>query len=118
MARGAVTLMAALLLVIGVAWTGVSPRAAASANPVGTGVRIQVKNFAFEPAAITIKVGQKLTWTNDDVVPHTATADHNVWDSGQVAPGHSFTVTVIRPGMYEYTCLNHPFMHAKVIAVK
>jgi plastocyanin len=77
-------------------------------------IQIQMKNFAFDPPAITIRAGQTLSWTNDDVVPHTATADGKTWDSGQMAPGRSYTVTVTKPGMYEYTCSNHPFMRAKV----
>jgi len=84
--------------------------AAAGARPV----QIQMKNFAFDPPAITVRAGQTLTWTNGDVVPHTATADGKTWDSGQMAPGRSYTVTVTKPGTYEYTCSNHPFMRAKV----
>jgi len=113
--RGGAIVAAGLLLlsaVVGV--TADSPRvadAAAGARPV----QIQMKNFAFDPPAIAIKAGQTLTWTNDDVVPHTATADGKTWDSGQMAPGRSYTVTVTKPGTYEYTCSNHPFMRAKVI---
>src|SRR5579864_9692712 len=92
------------------------PPAAVEATAATAAVRpIQMKNFAFDPPAITIKAGQTLSWTNDDVVPHTATADRHTWDSGQMAPGRSYTVTVTTPGTYEYTCSNHPFMRAKVI---
>src|SRR5579864_4019021 len=85
--------------------------ATAAARPI----QIQMKNFAFDPPVITIKAGQTLSWTNDDVVPHTATANGKTWDSGQMAPGRSYTVRVTKPGKYEYTCSNHPFMHAKVV---
>jgi plastocyanin len=95
-----------------------TPARAAAASPAGRPIQIQMKNFAFDPPALTIKAGQTLTWTNDDVVPHTATADGKTWDSGQMAPGRSYTVTVTKPGTYEYTCSNHPFMRAKVIATK
>src|SRR3954452_493257 len=34
---------------------------------------VAIKNFAFGPSAETVKVGQKVTWTNDDDAPHTVT---------------------------------------------
>ena len=110
--RGAGIAAATLLLLpAAVRVADTSPRAAEAAGPP---IQIQMKNFAFDPPAIAIKAGQTLTWTNDDVVPHTATADGKTWDSGQMAPGRSYTVTVTKPGTYEYTCSNHPFMRAKV----
>ena len=116
--RAAGVVAAALSLLAGVAWIAVSPPRAPAAAAAGGRVPIQMKNFAFDPAATTVRVGQTLSWTNDDVVPHTATADQKAWDSGQMAPGRSFTVTVTKPGTYGYTCANHPFMHAKVIVTK
>jgi plastocyanin len=106
---------ATLALLAGVVWmTQAPPRnVALAAGPQR--VQIQMKNFAYAPAAITINAGQTLTWTNDDVVPHTTTADLKTWDSGQLAPGRSFTVTVRKPGTYAYTCSIHPFMHAKIV---
>ncbi|HEV2281939.1 MAG TPA: cupredoxin family copper-binding protein [bacterium] len=95
-----------------------TPALATAATAAVRPIQIRVKNFAFDPPAITVKAGQTLSWTNDDVVPHTATADGKTWDSGQMAPGRSYTVTVTKPGTYGYTCSNHPFMHAKVIVTK
>lgn len=91
-----------------------SPRTAAAAGPV----QIQMKNFAFDPPTITISAGQTLVWTNDDVVPHTSTANAKAWDSRHVDPGHSFKVTLTKPGMYDYGCSIHPFMHAKIVVMK
>jgi len=116
-ARGAGFVAAALLLPAAVGVTVYSPHASAAAAGARP-IQIQMKNFAFDPPAITIKAGQKLTWTNDDVVPHTSTADRKMWDSGQMAPGRSYTVTVTKPGTYEYACSVHPFMRAKVIVTK
>jgi plastocyanin len=96
----------------------IAPLAPQTAATVGTGAQIRIKNFAFGPATTTLEAGQKLTWINDDPIPHTATAQDKQWDSGQVAPGKSFTVTITKPGIYVYTCLIHPFMQAKVIVTK
>ena len=43
-------------------------RSAAPATPV------QIKNFAFMPQPLTVKVGTTVTWTNSDDDPHTVTA--------------------------------------------
>ena len=32
-----------------------------------------MQNIAFDPKAVTVKVGQKVTWTNDDSVDHNVT---------------------------------------------
>ena len=109
---------AALSLLPVIVGATVSPPRAAAAAAGARPIQIEMKNFAFAPAATTIKAGQTLTWTNDDVVPHTATADQKAWDSGQMAPGRSYTVTVTKPGTYEYACSIHPFMHAKVIVTE
>jgi plastocyanin len=106
---------AALLVSTAVVWTAVSPRRTAAA---GTPVQIQMKNFAFTPPVISVSAGQPLVWTNDDVVPHTTTAGKKAWNSGEVAPGHSYTVMLTKPGTYEYACTIHTFMHAKIIVTQ
>ncbi|HLW58606.1 MAG TPA: cytochrome D1 domain-containing protein [bacterium] len=82
------------------------------------GVQIRMATFAFGPATVTVRAGQRVTWIDGDPVPHTATAKDGRWDSGQVVPGGSFTVTMTKPGTYEYFCGDHPFMQAKVIVTK
>lgn len=79
---------------------------------------IRMATFAFGPSAVTVRVGQRVTWINGDPVPHTATAKDLRWTSGQLVPGGSFTMTMTRPGTYEYFCGDHPFMQAKVIVTK
>ena len=44
--------------------------------PVATD-KVSIKNFAFAPAAITVKAGTTVTWTNADQDPHTVTSDRN-----------------------------------------
>jgi len=113
----AVIATAGVWLLAGVLWNAISPGPTA-ATAAAAPVQIEMKNFAFDPPAIAVKAGQTLTWTNGDVVPHTATAATKAWDSGQMAPGRSYAVTLTKPGTYEYACSNHPFMHAKVIVTK
>ena len=37
--------------------------------------RSRWQNIAFDPKDVTVKVGQKITWTNDDTTDHNVTAD-------------------------------------------
>ncbi|HLJ59385.1 MAG TPA: cupredoxin domain-containing protein [bacterium] len=93
----------------------VAPIAAQAPQATGAGAQIHIKNFAYGPVTVTVGTGQQVTWVNDDAVPHTATAAGKQWDSGQLAPGSSFTVTMTKPGTYVYNCEVHPFMQAKVV---
>ena len=67
-----------------------------------------IENFAFAPA--NIRVGETLTWTNVDGVPHTVKAgpegDGGDFDSGFIGPGQSFSVRFDELGMYPRSCEN------------
>ena len=74
-----------------------------------------IKGFSFQPDVLKVKVGAKVTWTNDDTVAHTVTADTNSFASGNLQPGGSFSFAFTRPGTYAYHCSIHPSMHGSVI---
>jgi len=44
-----------------------------------------------------------------------ASSDGGLSNSGDIAPGESFTMTFDRPGTYAYHCSNHPAMQGTVI---
>ena len=77
--------------------------------------RATIKGFSFQPDVVKVKVGAKVTWTNDDTVAHTVTADTNSFASGNLQPGGSFSFTFTRPGTYAYHCSIHPSMHGSVV---
>ena len=80
--------------------------------------QIHIRAFMFSGGTVNVATGHSVTWINDDVVPHTATAqtDHGkLWDTGQVIPGSSMTVRMTKPGTYVYQCDDHPFMLAKLV---
>ena len=55
--------------------------------------------------------GQSVTFTNNDSVAHTTTSTSNAWDSGEIQPGASYTLTApSTPGTYTFHCSIHPFM--------
>jgi plastocyanin len=74
-----------------------------------------IRGFSFQPDVLKAKVGVKVTWTNDDTVAHTVTADTNSFASDHLQPGGSFSFTFTRPGTYTYHCSIHPSMHGSVV---
>ena len=90
--------------------TATATAAAATATNAAT-----IKGFSFQPEVLKVKVGAKVTWTNDDTVAHTVTADTNSFASGNLQPGGSFSFAFIRPGTYAYHCSIHPSMHGSVV---
>jgi len=87
---------------------------AASTTPAPSGAKaeaVAIEGFAFAPSTIRAKVGQKITWTNDDAAAHTVTAKSGgELDSGNLAQGASFSFTPERAGTIEYFCAIHPTM--------
>jgi nitrite reductase (NO-forming) len=64
---------------------------------------------------LTIKVGTTVTWTNDDNQLHTVTAVDGSFDSGFLDPSATFSYTFGEVGDFEYFCLPHPWMRARVV---
>ena len=77
-------------------------------------VSVAIKNFAFSPATLSVKAGTKVTWTNNDSMAHTVTADSGLFDSGTIAPGASFSFTFASVGTVSYHCNFHPSMKGSV----
>ena len=76
---------------------------------------VTIANYSYSPATLTIKVGDTVTWTNQDSVGHTATADDNSFDTGILTKGKSGTITFNKAGTYPYHCTPHPVMKGTII---
>jgi plastocyanin len=79
------------------------------------GAQVVMKNFAFDPASVTIKAGDSVTWTNQDSTTHTVTADNGEFKSSDIAPGATFTFKFEKAGTFAYHCSIHPTMKATVV---
>jgi plastocyanin len=90
-----------------------SPSPSAAASPVAT-TSVNIANFAFSPAAITVKVGSTVTWTNQDEDAHTVAITGSP-TSPALQNGDRFTHTFAQPGTYSYICSIHPYMHGMVV---
>jgi plastocyanin len=88
-----------------------------SSSTMNTPNSVSIKNFAFSVATLSISAGTQVTWTNNDATTHTVTADDGSFDSGNIAPGGSFSHTFSSMGTVNYHCQIHPMMKAAV-AVK
>ena len=76
---------------------------------------VQVVDFAFEPATLTVPVGATVTWTNTGNRRHTVTADDGSFDSGRLDPGEQFSQTFDQPGTFTYLCGFHPEMTGTIV---
>ena len=93
-------------------------KAGAGAAAAGGGegaAKAEMRGMAFGPNRIEIAAGSTVTWTNNDPLVHTVTADDGSWNSGEIEPGKTWSRTFTQPGEYAVHCTPHPFM--KVIIV-
>jgi plastocyanin len=82
--------------------------------PVATD-SVAIKNFAFSPAVVTVRVGTTVTWTNSDQDAHTVTATGGAFRSPTMNTADTFRYTFTEAGRYDYLCTIHPFMTATVV---
>lgn len=75
---------------------------------------VGISNFAFQPASLTIAVGDTVTWTNSDDVAHTATSTDGTFASGNLDPGQSFSFTFTSAGTFAYACDYHAAMQGTI----
>ncbi|HEX6575704.1 MAG TPA: plastocyanin/azurin family copper-binding protein [Gemmatimonadaceae bacterium] len=76
-----------------------------------------IRDFQFSPQQVQIKPGAKVTWVNcgpQGDESHTSTSNSNVWDSGLLAPGATFTREYAQAGSFPYHCTPHPGMTGTV----
>lgn len=88
----------------------------ASGTPSGgsgaAAVTVHIKDFAFNPADVTVNKGDTVVWVNDDNVPHIVKFPD--FQSGTLATGDSFEHRFDAAGEYAYVCGIHASMQGKV----
>lgn len=92
-----------------------------------TGSTVAIQDFSFTPQTLTVKAGTKVTWTNNDSTVHdvastdgpgTDASTTDLFSSGSMSGGQSFSYTFTKAGTYYYECTIHASMatmHATVI---
>lgn len=89
--------------------------AAPTAAPVAS-TNVVIRDFAFTPRTIQVKVGSTVTWTNQDGDAHTVDFKPS---GGSISPvletGATFSRTFGSVGTFAYICSIHPEMHGTVV---
>jgi plastocyanin len=80
--------------------------------------KVKIVEFVYGPDPVTVQVGGKVTWQNEDTAPHTATADDGSFDTGTIERGKIKSETFKQAGTFTYFCEIHPTMHGTVEVVE
>jgi 3',5'-cyclic-AMP phosphodiesterase len=88
---------------------------ARASKPLGPS-EIGIDNFNFTPPVLTVKAGSKVTWINNDDVPHLIVNVQNKFKQSPVLDtDQTFSTTLTRPGTYNYFCSLHPKMQGTIV---
>ncbi|WP_206785574.1 plastocyanin/azurin family copper-binding protein [Amycolatopsis sp. MtRt-6] len=105
--RRAALAVAGLLVFLNVPFAG--PATAATQQ-------VMMQDYAYSPTALTVRVGDTVTWMQHDQAPHdvVTTSAPVAFRSPQLSAGQSWSYTFRQPGTYQYYCSVHPDMRASV----
>ena len=77
---------------------------------------IAMKDVKFVPERLTIKVGETVTWRNDESLDHNVVAQKGEnFRSRAFGEGGTYTFTARKPGTIDYVCNLHPGMDGQLI---
>lgn len=76
-------------------------------------LEVHTAGETFSPAVLTIEVGQTVTFINDDDDEHTATSSS--FDTGELNPGDTATVTFDTAGSFRFVCRFHSDMQGEIV---
>jgi amicyanin len=107
--------MQARRLSIAVALAGLTVATALTAAAAAAPALVSIENFSFAQPTLTVAAGTKVTWTNNDDIPHTVRAVDGSFHSPAMDSADSYSFTFAKPGVYSYFCSIHPKMVGKVI---
>lgn len=83
-------------------------------NGHGTIHDVEIRGFVFQPDTLAVSRGDRIRWINQDIVPHTATALDESWDTGLLNKAESAEIVVTGDMATEYFCQFHPNMQASL----
>ena len=76
---------------------------------------IPIARYQYQPASMTVHVGDVVTWTNQDQAPHDVAA--GTFRSPMLSTGQSWSYTFTQPGTFDYVCSIHPDMRARIVVL-
>ncbi|QGM97786.1 plastocyanin/azurin family copper-binding protein [Methylocystis parvus] len=107
-----------LSLTIGLAALAASPSALAEPAPT----QINIEHYAFGPPELTVKAGEKVSFVNNDQIPHSVVVQapngETFRSKEQLDEGEAFNVVFSTAGEAAYFCDLHPGMRGKITVTK
>ena len=105
---------AVVLVALGLA--SVTPALSADGAMAAAAVRV----FQFQPGALEVRAGTRVTWTNLDDITHTVTSGlpgnpDGRFDVQLAGKGTSGSASFAESGVYPYFCTRHPSMRGEVV---
>jgi len=96
---------------------GASSNAHTVAPPPRGTAHVAMKVLEFTPASVSVSVGQRVVWRNDDTSPHNVTyvSGPRFKSSRTLHTGATFSLKVTSPGTIHYVCTLHPWMKATIV---
>jgi plastocyanin len=91
-----------------------APQQPAPQPPAAGFTQVDIRQVTYLPGSINIRVGQKVSWNNEDQVPHTVTADGHTFGKN-LPTGAVFNFAFVKPGNFPYHCAIHPAMRGTVV---
>lgn len=74
---------------------------------------VNEQGLAFNPATLTVKVGDTVTFVNGDSATHDVEIDGK--QLGEHGPGEKVQWTAEKAGSYPYRCTIHPSMTGEIV---
>jgi plastocyanin len=94
---------------------GATTEEQAAPEASGGSTEVSMKDIKFDPAEVSVNVGDTVTWVNDDSVGHDVTADgFKSGEPGAMQNGDTFEHTFDKAGTFDYVCSVHPGMDGSV----
>jgi plastocyanin len=89
-------------------------------EPSGGKVDLGIRDFAFFPARVRMRVSQIAVWHNLDHVEHTIVAAAGGPpgpDAARLRFNDRYEFTALRPGVVRYACTIHPWVRGELVIV-
>ena len=94
---------------------GRGPRPVRSGAAISATAGVSIGDNFFDPEAITIGLGDTVTWTNGGTAPEGHTVTGSGFDSGVIEEGAAYSHRFDAAGVFDYVCELHDDMAGTVV---
>jgi 3',5'-cyclic-AMP phosphodiesterase len=91
---------------------------AASLRKTAYQPEVKIDNFSFTPKSLSVRVGDTVTWTNHDDIPHNVVSTDKKFSSPVLDTDQAFSFRFEDAGSYPYFCKIHPMMTGIIVVEK